>query len=79
MNRNEAVTWLREINDVFKEIPVSAVSLNKISEEDYKLRIKGTLDKSIKNQLAEIAKKHGLILEEIRDGFELHRTKTIHV
>ena len=82
MNRNEAVTYLKEINNSCKSMSPDAVTLLHSSPNDpntigYKIHIKTMLDNENKQQVTNIAKKHNLAVKEEKGEVIIYQPKEV--
>ncbi len=71
MNRNEAVTYLKELLSQCSEMSLNAVSFEEQRTNgnlNYRLHIKGSMQESDKQLVREIAKKHSLEVKDNTDG-----------
>ena len=68
MNRNEAVTCLKEITNICTNMSPDSISLvhsgSDVQKSTYQVHIKTSLDDETKQQLQNIAEKHSLALKE---------------
>jgi hypothetical protein len=65
--RNEAVTYLKELLTVCNEMSLDSVSFEKSKSNDptcYTVHIKGAIQDSDKQAVKEVAKKHSLAVKE---------------
>jgi hypothetical protein len=78
MDRNEAVTYLKELLSLCGELSPESVSFenpkNSISV-GYRVHIKGTIQEYDKQKVRDIAKKHSLAVQEDTDGVVIYKPR----
>ena len=82
MNRHEAVTCLREINDTCQNMSPDSVTLFHSKPDDplstgYQVHIKAVLDSETKQQVRSITEKHSLALKEEKEKVVIYQPKEI--
>jgi len=78
MDRNEAVTYLKEVLTFCGNMSPESVSFEKqdtIDSLGYSVRIKGSIYESDRQTVREIAKKYGLTVKEDADGIVVYSSK----
>lgn len=80
MNRSEAVTYIKEIYTLCKNMTPEAVSLIESEPNDqvatgYKVHIKALLDTESIQQITDIAQKHGLAVREEKDTVVIYKPR----
>ena len=78
MNRNEAVTYLRELLIQCNDLSPNAVSFEQPKNGEsigYNVHIRGSMHQSDKEIVRNIAKKHSLTVKENEDGVIVYRAK----
>ncbi len=76
MERNEAVTYLKELLTVCNDMSPEAVSFEKPKDNDfsgYAVHIKGAILDSDKQAVREVAKKHSLAVRENLNGVVVYK------
>jgi hypothetical protein len=76
MQRNEAVTYLKELLNACSNMSPQAVSFESNTNSqstDYRVHIKGPIYDSDKQMVKEIAKKHSLTVKEDSDEVIIYR------
>lgn len=76
MNRNEALTYLKELLTQCNGMSPNAVSLEpKSSDPSYSIHIKGSINEADKQIVIQIAKNHNLAVKESADGVVVYKPK----
>ena len=78
MERNAAITYLKELITKCNDISPDAVSFEKPNSTDstgYILYIKGSIDRSARQIVFDIAKKNNLAVKEDKNGVIIYKPK----
>lgn len=78
MDRNEAVTYLKELLSLCNELSPESVSFENPKNSDsvgYRVHIKGKIDESDKQKVRDVAKKRCLAVKEDADGVVVYAPK----
>ena len=78
MDRNEAVTYLKELLSLCDELSPSSVSFENFENNDsvgYRVHIKGTIHESDRQKVRDVAKKHSLAVQEDAGGVVVYKPK----
>jgi hypothetical protein len=76
MDRNEAVTYLKELLSQCSELSPESVSFENPKNSDsigYQVIIKGAIQKSDRETVRDVAKKHSLAVKEDTDGVVIYK------
>ena len=79
MDRNEAVTYLKEVLSLCHDMSPDSVSFEKPSDSDsvgYRVCIKGTIHESDRQMVRDIAKKHSFAVKEDANGIVVYKPNT---
>jgi len=78
MDRNEAVTYLKELLSLCNEMSPESISFENPKGCDsvgYRVHIKGKIQESDKERVRDVAKKHSLAVKEDTDGVVVYKPK----
>ena len=78
MDRNEAVTYLKELLSQCDELSPSSVSIENYKNSEsvgYRVHIKGTIHESDRQRVRDIAKKRSLAVQEDAGGVVVYKPK----
>ena len=78
MDRNEAVTCLKELLSLCDELSPSSVFFENPKDSDsvgYRVHIKGTIHESDRQKVRDVAKKHNLAVQEDAGGVVIFKPK----
>ena len=79
MNREEAVATLKEIINGCRYLSLDAMTLDSSKTEEqsvnYRIRIKGALDRADKEAISDIIKQRDLVMEENQTEIVIYKPK----
>jgi hypothetical protein len=74
MERNEAITCLKDILRFNSNLSPSAVTFRKLQDQTgHSLHVKGIMQQSERQMIEEIAKKHSLAVKQDSDGLTIFK------
>jgi hypothetical protein len=79
MDRNEAVTYLKELLNLCDQLSPSSVSFENFENNSsigYRVIIKGTIHESERQRLRDLAKKHSLLVQEDAESVVVYKPKS---
>ncbi len=78
MERNEAITYLKELLSLCEELSPTSVSFENLKDSDsvgYRVRITGAIHESDRQMVRDVAKKHNLALQEDAGGVLVYKPR----